>query len=202
MTELEDPQAWYHLGRYYMQRCDYRRAYDAYQQAINRDSRNSNIWCSVAVFYDKISQHRDALDAYCKAIRLNPYMPEFWFNLGTLYEKHNGQIQDAIIAYNRAFELDNNHCLVQERLAMLKRNLETGRNDGPPLPRASDIDPQRYDDFIQAQENKISVAQLQLNKVNRIIRLVHQQQGHLKLSVDECISHFHNILNTLASRIT
>ena len=144
-----------------MQTPDYSKAYEAYQQAVYRDSRNSNFWCSIGVLYWEINQFRDALDAYTRAIRLNPYIPEIWFNLGTLYEACNNQIQDAIDAYNRAYELDNSYTIVAERLATLKRNLETGRNDGGPPPRPSDIDPQRYEDFLQAQVNQQSMAQLQ-----------------------------------------
>jgi general transcriptional corepressor CYC8 len=144
-----------------MQRHNYSKAYEAYQQAVYRDSRNSNFWCSIGVLYWEINQFRDALDAYTRAIRLNPYIPEIWFNLGTLYEACNNQIQDAIDAYNRAYELDNNYYIVEERLNILKRNLETGRNDGPPPPRPSDIDPQRYEDFLQNQANQQNVAQLQ-----------------------------------------
>ena len=149
------------LGRYYMQRLNYSKAYEAYQQAVYRDSRNSNFWCSIGVLYWEINQFRDALDAYTRAIRLNPYIPEIWFNLGTLYEACNNQIQDAIDAYNRAYEIDSSIYAVEERLAILKRNLETGRNDGPPPPRPSDIDPQRYEDFLQSQANQQNVAQLQ-----------------------------------------
>ena len=144
-----------------MQTPDYSKAYEAYQQAVYRDSRNSNFWCSIGVLYWEINQFRDALDAYTRAIRLNPYIPEIWFNLGTLYEACNNQIQDAIDAYNRAYELDNSYTIVAERLAILKRNLETGRNDGGPPPRPSDIDPQRYEDFLQSQVNQQNMAQLQ-----------------------------------------
>jgi general transcriptional corepressor CYC8 len=160
-TDPKDPSAWYMLGRYYMQRLNYSKAYEAYQQAVYRDSRNSNFWCSIGVLYWEINQFRDALDAYTRAIRLNPYIPEIWFNLGTLYEACNNQVQDAIDAYNRAYEIDNSFYAVEERLAILKRNLETGRNDGPPPPRPSDIDPQRYEDFLQSQANQQNVAQLQ-----------------------------------------
>lgn len=156
----KDAQAWYYLGRYYMQRLNYSKAYESYQQAVYRDSRNSNFWCSIGVLYWEINQFRDALDAYTRAIRLNPYIPEIWFNLGTLYEACNNQIQDAIDAYNRAYELDNTYLAVEERLNILKRNLETGRNDGPLPPRPSDIDPQRYEDFLQSQANQQSNQQL------------------------------------------
>src|SRR5947199_2910530 len=144
-----------------MQHLNYSKAYEAYQQAVYRESRNSNFWCSIGVLYWEINQFRDALDAYTRAIRLNTYIPEIWFNLGTLYEACNNQVQDAIDAYNRCYELDNKYDKVEERLDILKRNLQTGRNDGPPPPRPTDIDPQRYEDFLQTQANAVAAAQLQ-----------------------------------------
>lgn len=67
----------------------YRKAYDAYQQAVYRDSKSPQFWCSIGVLYYQIGQYRDALDAYTRAIRLSPYLSEVWYNLGTLYEACN-----------------------------------------------------------------------------------------------------------------
>ena len=136
IIDPKDPAAWYTLGRYYMQRANYSKAYEAYQQSVYRDSRNSNVWCSIGILYWKINQFRDAHDAYTRAICLNPYIPEIWFNLGILYEACNNQIQDAIDVYNHAYELDNSYNIIGERLRILKNNLETGRNDcsSPPCP--------------------------------------------------------------------
>ena len=76
-----------------MAKKEYRKAYDAYQEAVNRDGRNAAFWCSIGVLYYqvsaptpscfwgtnlfqmKINQYRDALDAYTRAIHLNPYLP-------------------------------------------------------------------------------------------------------------------------------
>ena len=62
----------------------YPKAYEAYQQAVYRDGRNSTFWCSIGVLYYQINQYRDALDAYSRAIRLNPFISEVWYDLGTL----------------------------------------------------------------------------------------------------------------------
>lgn len=63
---IEDPsdaQSWYLLGRAYMAGQKYNKAYEAYQQAVYRDGRNSTFSCSIGVLYLQIDQFRDALDA-------------------------------------------------------------------------------------------------------------------------------------------
>jgi glucose repression mediator protein len=61
-----------------MSQKQYNDAYNAYQQAVYRDGRNPNFWCSIGVLYFTINQYPDALDAYGRAIRINPYIPEVW----------------------------------------------------------------------------------------------------------------------------
>eukprot|EP01114_Cavostelium_apophysatum_P002663 TRINITY_DN1235_c0_g1_i4.p1 TRINITY_DN1235_c0_g1~~TRINITY_DN1235_c0_g1_i4.p1 ORF type:complete len:677 (-),score=191.42 TRINITY_DN1235_c0_g1_i4:966-2996(-) len=118
-TDPNDGQTWYLLGRCYMAQQQYRKAYDAYQQAVYRDGRNPTFWCSIGVLYYQINQYRDALDAYSRAIRLNPYLSEVWYDLGTLYESCN-QISDSLDAYQRAAELDPTNKHIQQRLTSLR----------------------------------------------------------------------------------
>ena len=84
LSDNNDAQSWYLLGRCYMSQQKYSKAYEAYQQAVYRDGRNPTFWCSIGVLYYQINQYRDALDAYSRAIRLNPYISEVWYDLGTL----------------------------------------------------------------------------------------------------------------------
>ena len=96
VVDNTDAQSWYLLGRCYMSQQKYSKAYEAYQQAVYRDSRNPTFWCSIGVLYYQINQYRDALDAYSRAIRLNPYISEVWYDLGTLVSSlslnlHNGR---------------------------------------------------------------------------------------------------------------
>ena len=44
----------------------YNKAYEAYQQAVYRDSRNPTFWCSIGVLYFQINQFRDDIDAYSR----------------------------------------------------------------------------------------------------------------------------------------
>eukprot|EP01119_Soliformovum_irregulare_P008699 TRINITY_DN217_c0_g1_i1.p1 TRINITY_DN217_c0_g1~~TRINITY_DN217_c0_g1_i1.p1 ORF type:complete len:733 (-),score=188.95 TRINITY_DN217_c0_g1_i1:215-2413(-) len=126
-ADQTDGQTWYLLGRCYMAQQQYRKAYDAYQQAVYRDGRNPTFWCSIGVLYYQINQYRDALDAYSRAIRLNPYLSEVWYDLGTLYESCN-QMSDSLDAYQRAAELDPGNKHIQQRLSALRESQVNNKN--------------------------------------------------------------------------
>lgn len=113
-SDPSDGQTWYLLGRCYMAQKNYRKAYDAYQQAVYRDGHNPAFWCSIGVLYFQINQYRDSLDAYSRAIRINPYSSEVWYDLGRLYDACN-QKADALDAYHRAKEIDMNKMFQQQR---------------------------------------------------------------------------------------
>ena len=65
-ADPSDAQSWYLLGRAYMAGQKYNKAYEAYQQAVYRDSRNPTFWCSIGVLYFQINQFRDDIDAYSR----------------------------------------------------------------------------------------------------------------------------------------
>eukprot|EP01122_Echinamoeba_exundans_P003848 TRINITY_DN13901_c0_g1_i1.p1 TRINITY_DN13901_c0_g1~~TRINITY_DN13901_c0_g1_i1.p1 ORF type:complete len:535 (-),score=78.17 TRINITY_DN13901_c0_g1_i1:13-1617(-) len=131
-ADATDGQTWYLLGRCYMSQQKYRKAYDAYQQAVYRDGNNPTFWRSIGVLYYQIAQFRDALDAYTKAIRLNPYISDVWADLGTLYEAC-GQRTDALDAFQRAAELDPNNKSISHRLAHLQSSPSTTAAAPPPV---------------------------------------------------------------------
>ncbi|ODV88656.1 hypothetical protein CANCADRAFT_29521, partial [Tortispora caseinolytica NRRL Y-17796] len=120
----QDAQSWYLLGRCYMAKQNYSKAYEAYQHAVFKEGKNPTFWCSIGVLYYQINQYRDALDAYSRAIRLNPYISEIWYDLGTLYESCNNQVTDALDAYQRAAELDPKNPHIQSRLNKLRAQQE------------------------------------------------------------------------------
>jgi len=146
-----NPHAWYALGRYYMQLRDYKEAYESFQQAVHHESLCPHFWSSIGILHSEMKQYREALDAYTRALRINPYIPEIWFNLGTLYESCDNPIQDAIDAYGRAYELDNNCHLAEQRLKYLKGVLETGNKDNGPPFQPVHIDPQQYQQLAKTQ---------------------------------------------------
>lgn len=94
-------------------------------QAVNADPNNPNIWCSLGVLYYQLQQDRDALDAYTRAIKLDPSFCEVWYNVGTLYDSCN-QTTDALDAYQKAADLGASSEFIQQRIAVLSRQLAAG----------------------------------------------------------------------------
>jgi tetratricopeptide (TPR) repeat protein len=56
LTDRNDGQSWYLLGRCYMSQQNYKKAYDCYQQAVYKDGRNPTFWCSIGVLYYQTNQ--------------------------------------------------------------------------------------------------------------------------------------------------
>ncbi|KAJ1654980.1 glucose repression mediator protein [Dispira simplex] len=126
----KDPQAWYLLGRHYINHSQHTQAYEAYQQAVRLDEKNALYWCSIGVLYFQTQQFRDALDAYSRALGCNTTLSEVWYNLGILYETCNNQMNDAFHAYSRVLEYEPGNHIVQHRVQAIQQALTTGNNVG------------------------------------------------------------------------
>ncbi|KAJ1963156.1 glucose repression mediator protein [Dispira parvispora] len=126
--EPKDSQAWYLLGRYYINHSQHTQAYEAYQQAVRLNEKNALYWCSIGVLYFQTQQFRDALDAYSRALGCNTTLSEVWYNLGILYETCNNQMNDAFHAYSRVLEYEPGNPIVQHRVQAIQQALATGNN--------------------------------------------------------------------------
>ena len=126
-----NPLPWYYAGRLYSRMKNPVKAYEAYQQAVYRDSRNAAYWNSVGILYLESLQYHDSLDAFSRSIQLAPYRPEIWWNLGVLYERCNQQYSDAVDAYQRATELDPGNSGFSSRLTLVRSFLAGGGENQP-----------------------------------------------------------------------
>lgn len=93
--DASDPLGWYYLGRLHAYMSRHTNAYEAYQQAVHRDPRNSAIWNSIGLLYSETGQYRDALDAYTRALQICPSNASIWHNLGNLYEQSGNDPSEA-----------------------------------------------------------------------------------------------------------
>jgi len=158
-------QTWYYLGRCYMSQKKYKKAYDAYQQAVIRDVKNATFWCSIGVLYHQINQYTDALNSYTKSIRLNPSLSEVWFNLGTLYESVN-QLRDSLEAYKRALELDQANEQLLEKIKSMQQAIdlqpigeEAPKND---LPGPEVLQKNIQNDIDKDNKNNLTLAPINI----------------------------------------
>jgi tetratricopeptide (TPR) repeat protein len=77
-SRATDDAAWYLLGRCCMRQKDYKKAHNAYQQAVNLNDKEPTYWCSIGVLYYYNNQYHEALDTYARALQLNPELSEIW----------------------------------------------------------------------------------------------------------------------------
>ncbi len=75
---------WYLLGRAHLGMPNYRKAYEAFQQAVYRNERIPDFWITIGILFYRINQSRDALDAFSRAVRLKPGLGVTWYNIGVL----------------------------------------------------------------------------------------------------------------------
>lgn len=126
-----DGHSWYLLGRFYASEKKYSKAFEAYQQAIHRNTTHTGYLCSLGVLYFQTNQPKDALHAYLHAIRIDPNKSEVWFNLGVLYAE-TGSPTDALQAFTKALELDPMNPQIHQKIRKLKE-LTSGSSTGPTL---------------------------------------------------------------------
>ncbi|KAI8871369.1 TPR-like protein [Ramicandelaber brevisporus] len=129
----------YYLGRIYILRHDYTKAYSAYERALQLDQSSVNLWISIGVLYYQIAQVRDACEAYSKALALNDKIPTLWHDLALVYESE-GDLVQAIASYERVLSLEPSNMQAQHRIMLLKEAQQSGTTvttEGQPAPRES-----------------------------------------------------------------
>lgn len=180
VVELDptDAFSWYLVGRGYMTHKLYNKAYESYQHAVRRDSRNPSFWFSIGYLYQQTHQHRDALDAYIRAIHINSRMVEVWWNLGILYESCNNQAGDALDAYQRVLELDPTNKALEERIHLMKQTSDQSQSSQPVAELATtDIHPSTYPS--QMPGLIVSPEGLEQSCLRNSPRQLQRRQGHV-----------------------
>jgi len=92
---------------------------DNFQQAAYKNPGEAVYWATLAIFYYNTGNYTDAFENIIKATTLNPQMQEVWYNLGILYERCR-QPEEALIAYAKVLELDNEDQDSQKRIIAIK----------------------------------------------------------------------------------
>uniref|UniRef100_A0A1X7VP21 JmjC domain-containing protein n=1 Tax=Amphimedon queenslandica TaxID=400682 RepID=A0A1X7VP21_AMPQE len=79
-------QAWYFLGRCHADQGQFKEAFVAYRQSINKVEKQPDTWCAIGILYQQMGQARDSLQAYITAIYFDITHTATWTDLGLLYE--------------------------------------------------------------------------------------------------------------------
>jgi tetratricopeptide (TPR) repeat protein len=86
-----------------MATAQYSDACEAYNRAVNLNSNDPQVWCSLGVLYYAFGQYREALGMLTRALKLDCTMADAWYNVGALYDMCD-QPEDAQQAYLKAKE--------------------------------------------------------------------------------------------------
>jgi tetratricopeptide (TPR) repeat protein len=76
-------------------------------------------WTSLAILLYQQGNYTESFEAIIKATTQKPELYEIWYNLGILYEKCK-QPEEALIAYNKVFEMQPGQIDTQRKIASLK----------------------------------------------------------------------------------
>ena len=115
---------YYLMGRCYLDMTKYREGQSAFQKAIYKNPNAYIYWCSIGILYALALQPQDAFDCFVKASNISAESGDVWMNMAVLYERC-GQKQEAALAYQRAYNLDNNNKKALERKTRLQAGEDT-----------------------------------------------------------------------------
>ncbi|MCS6904142.1 MAG: tetratricopeptide repeat protein [Bacteroidia bacterium] len=92
--------------------------------ATNYDPKHANAWSNLGVFYSAIGQYDKAIHAFSKATEIEPQNAEYWYSLGWAYglkEGETAQNAKAIVAYQKALQINPNHTSARAALQRLQK---------------------------------------------------------------------------------
>ncbi|CAG9315387.1 unnamed protein product [Blepharisma stoltei] len=120
-TENYEEKLYYMLAMSNLQKNKFEVASEYFEKILKKNSYDFSACCSYGILKAKQSKQSEAVQLLFKADQAGT-KAEAWLNLGVLYEQC-GQIEDAIVAYQKALTLKNYELIAQERI----NNAGTGK---------------------------------------------------------------------------
>jgi tetratricopeptide (TPR) repeat protein len=104
----EDGETWYQFGYFYdslQNEAAYRKAQDAYRQAIHLEPTNGFYWFGLGLSYYYAGDYVPSLEAFDHSKEFNPHDHKVWINRGMALERL-GRSEEAIQSYIKGIELE------------------------------------------------------------------------------------------------
>ncbi len=95
------------LGNNYLGTKEYKKAIESYENAIEKNSENSNAYYNLGIIYSNIKEYEKEIDSYAKAIEINSEYLSAYYNLGNAYS-NNKEYQKAIDTYKEGIKINPN----------------------------------------------------------------------------------------------
>jgi tetratricopeptide (TPR) repeat protein len=124
--------------------CQYKEAIKCFDNALDIDDQDSDLWLEKAQVLIILNRETEALDCYDNALRINPHNPVIWYKKGLLYYELN-QLKKALWCYNRALKLNPEFMEALESKKCALSNLEQYDEIAYDLDHPTEIEETRND---------------------------------------------------------
>jgi len=117
-------QELYRQGKQFFEQKQYKKAMEAFQQALKLDPKNPSLHNYLGLTYKKLEFFEDALKSYQEAIRLKPTSSVYYYNLGMLYydlKMYQQSVEALKLAIKNNSQDADNHYLLGKAYARLKQ---------------------------------------------------------------------------------
>jgi tetratricopeptide (TPR) repeat protein len=102
-----NPRSYIALGMTYDKATRYEEAIRAFKKSLSLVQDFTVAWCCLAVSYNKSGRVAEAISACSKATEIEPDNATVWTTLGQIYDRATGHADDAIAAFKKAINLND-----------------------------------------------------------------------------------------------
>ena len=191
--EMEMEEITKEMANNFMKKGKYNNAIEIYSKLIN-DNENYVLYSNRSVAYMKVKNYNMALKDSIKTVKLNQLYSKGWGRLGAVLYQLN-RMDDALKAYEKAFELENNNIYKDMIYTINSKNI------GCNIPSNFNIKSEGIDEMISTMMNNMMKDPKMLEKLidpNFQEKVLSMQSTPFEAFKDDDIM---NVLNTLMKKI-
>ncbi|MFX1357691.1 MAG: tetratricopeptide repeat protein [Promethearchaeota archaeon] len=104
---------------------DFDKAVKCFKRIIELEPNNYRAWYNLGISYFKLNRNEEALKAYNRAIEIKPDYMYCYYNIGLLHEFNKGDLEIALLYYEKALALNNNFIYALQASKDVRQKLES-----------------------------------------------------------------------------